>query len=77
MAVAVDPEIVALPGFTFTVHGSAGKPLNPTVAVAVEQLGCVIVPTTGAVGVIGWAWIATLIEAAEVHPEEARVTVNV
>jgi hypothetical protein len=77
LAVVVEPEIVALPGFAVTIQGSAGKPLKATVAVAVEQLGCVIVPTTGAVGVIGWAWIATLDEAAEVHPEEFRVTVNV
>lgn len=76
LAVAVVPERVAPPGLSVTVHCSAGKPPKGTVAVAVAQLGCVIVPTTGAVGVIGWEPITTLIEAAEVHPK-ALVTVKV
>ena len=51
-----------------------GKPLNITLPVAVEQVGCVMVPTIGAYGVTGCEAITTLAEAAEVHPA-ALVTV--
>ena len=51
-----------------------GKPLNTTLPVSVEQVGCVMVPTIGATGVTGCAAITTLAEAAEVHPA-ALVTV--
>ena len=51
-----------------------GKPLNTTLPVAVEQVGCVRVPTTGVDGVTGWAAITTLADAEEVHPA-ALVTV--
>ena len=51
--VAVDPVMVAPPGLAVTVHAAAGKPLKATVAVATAQVGWVIVPTTGAVGVNG------------------------
>ena len=52
----------------------AGKSINITLPVAVEQVGCVIVPTIGADGVTGCAPITTLAEAGEVHPA-ALVTV--
>ena len=39
LAVAVEPVIVAPPGFAVTVHAVTGKPLNATVAVAVAHVG--------------------------------------
>jgi hypothetical protein len=54
----------------------AGRPLNATLPVATEQVGCVIVPVTGAEGVSGLALMTTLADAGEVHPE-ALVTVKV
>ena len=45
----VDPTIA--PGLI--VQLPAGKPLNTTLPVANAQVGCVMVPTVGAVGVAG------------------------
>lgn len=57
---AIDPGlIVQLPD---------GKPLNTTLPVATEQVGCVIVPTIGVEGVA--AIITTFADASEVHPTE-------
>jgi len=56
------------------VQFPAGKPFNIMLPVATEQVGCVIVPTVGAVGVTGCALMTTLAEAGEVHPA-ALVTV--
>ena len=42
---AIDPGLI--------VQLPAGKPLNTTLPVADAHVGCVIVPTTGAVGVAG------------------------
>jgi len=53
-----------------------GKPDNTTLPVERTQLGCVLVPTTGAVGVMGWVFIGTLTDADEVQFDEF-VTVNV
>ena len=50
LAVAVDALMVKPLGEAVTVHGATGNPLKATVAVAVAQVGCVITPTTGAVG---------------------------
>lgn len=47
-----------------------GKPLRSTLPVAVAQVGCVIVPITGAVGVTGCVLMVILAEAAEVQPTE-------
>jgi hypothetical protein len=44
VVVAVEPEIP--PGFI--VQFPDGKPVNRTLPVTVEQVGCVIVPTIGA-----------------------------
>jgi hypothetical protein len=52
------------------VQVPAGKPLNNTLPVAKAQVGCVIVPTVGAVGVTGCGLITTLADATEVHPAE-------
>jgi hypothetical protein len=54
----------------------AGNPVKTTLPVAIEQVGWVMVPKTGADGVEACALIATLAEACETHPE-AFVTVNV
>ena len=45
------PVVVVPPGVLVNVHVPVeGKPLNTTLPVAKEQVGCVIVPTTGAEG---------------------------
>src|SRR5665647_1628569 len=59
---AIDPGLI--------VQLPAGKPFNTTVPVADAQVGCVMVPTTGAVGVAGCAFMTTLPDAGEVHPTE-------
>ena len=65
------------PGALVSVHNPvAGRPLRITLPVARAQVGCVIVPTVGAVGVAGCVLISTLPEAVEVHPA-ALVTVKV
>jgi hypothetical protein len=75
--VVPDPVNVVPPGDAVTVHEpTAGKPLKSTLPVATEHVGCVIVPTTGVVGVDGCVLITAFGVAAEVHPD-AFVTVNV
>jgi hypothetical protein len=45
------PVVVIPPGVLVNVHVPvAGKPLKTTLPVATVQVGCVIVPTTGAEG---------------------------
>jgi hypothetical protein len=64
-------------GVLVNVHvPAAGKPLNVTLPVATEHVGCVIVPTTGGVGVDGLALMTTLDDDGDVHVE-AFVTVKV
>ena len=53
-----------------------GRSLNATLPMETEQVGCVIVPMVGAVGVPGAEFIVALPEAAEVQPDEL-VTVKV
>lgn len=67
--------MITLPGFLVSVQVPDGKPLNDTEPVANVQVGCVIVPITGAVGVAGCGLICTLPDAGEVHPSEL-VTLN-
>ena len=64
VVVAVEPKIP--PGFS--VQFPVGNPLKVTFAVAIVQVGCNIVPTEGALGVMGCASITTLAEAKEVQP---------
>lgn len=45
----------------------AGKPVRTTLPVAKEQVGAVIVPTTGAVGIVGGAEILMLDDEGEMH----------
>ena len=71
------PVFVAPPGLVVTVHVPvAGKPFNTTLPVATVQVGFVIVPAIGAVGVEGCALITTLADETEIQPA-ALVTVNV
>ena len=51
--VVVAPVPATAPGFI--VQLPAGSPLKTTLPVATAQVGCVIAPTTGAVGVGGCA----------------------
>ena len=75
--VVPEPVIVAPPGEAVTVHvPDAGSPLKATDPVGTLQVGCVIVPITGAVGVVGCTFITAFAEATEVHPA-AFVTVKV
>lgn len=71
---ATKPEIVVLallpviaPGLI--VQLPAGKPVNVTLPVAMEQVGCVIVPTIGADGIVGCVLITIFVDGVEVHPE--------
>ena len=65
--VVLVPVPVIDPGLI--VQLPAGNPLNTTLPVAVEQVGCVIVPTVGADGVAGCAFTTTFADADEVHPD--------
>ena len=62
------PVVVIPPGVLVNVHVSgAGKPFSTTLPVANVYVGWVIVPTVGAVGVVGWAVIVT-VDPVETHP---------
>ena len=52
------------------VQVPAGSPVSSILPVAVEHVGCVIVPMVGADGVGGCAFMVVEAEAAEVHPTE-------
>ena len=71
------PVVVTPPGFLVIVQLPVGSPLNTTLPVAVEHVGCVIVPTVGAAGVAGCAFTVTLADATEVHGAKVAVTVYV
>ena len=71
------PVLVTDPGLRVSIHVPIdGKPLNATLPVANAQLGCVIVPTTGVLGVNGCELIVTSPLATDKQPS-AFVTVNV
>ena len=74
VTVHVIPVPEMAPGFS--VQFPDGKPLRTTLPVDTVQVGWVMVPTVGAVGVAGWGLIKMLADACEVHPAEL-VTVNV
>ena len=66
VVVVPDPVVVEPPGLAVTIHvPDAGKPLRNTLPVTVEQVGCVIVPTVGA---IGGEYTVTLTASVFVHP---------
>ena len=63
------PVVVIPPGVLVNVQVPvAGKPFKTTPPVAVEQVGCVIVPTVGVDGADGATSITTLADAPEIHP---------
>lgn len=62
VVLAPEPEIA----LGFMVQFPAGRPLNTTLPVATEQVGCVIAPTIGAAGVA--AVNTTVVEDGEIHP---------
>lgn len=69
------PVVIAPPGDLVSVQvPDEGKPLNATLPVATMHVGWVIKPTTGAVGITGWALITTLDDETETQVE-AFVTV--
>ena len=75
MKVVPVPVDVVPPGDLVKVHVPvAGNPFKTTLPFGNAQVGCVIVPIVGAVGVSGWALITTLADAVDKHPE-ALVTV--
>jgi hypothetical protein len=61
----VGPLPAMAPGFI--VHAPAGKPLKATLPVGMVQVGWVMVPTIGAVGVIGCVLITMFEEAGEIQ----------
>ena len=71
------PVIVADPGDAVTVQAPAGNPLNATLPVDNAQVGCVMVPMMGAVGVTGCALMVALNDATEVHVPSFTVKVYV
>jgi len=69
--------VVVPPGDLVNVHVPvAGNPDKTTLPVATLQVGWVMVPRVGEVGVAGCVLITTLADAVEIHPE-ALVTVKV
>jgi hypothetical protein len=70
-----EPAVVVPPGVLVNVQLPVdGKPFNTTLPVAIVQVGWVIVPTAGGVGVVGCTLITILADAGEVQPD-AFVTV--
>ena len=75
--VAPVPEVEIFPGVLINVHvPDEGKPLNATLPVDKVHVVCVMVPTTGADGVTGCAFITTFEDESDMQPDEL-VTVNV
>jgi len=62
------PEPAIAPGLIIQLP--VGRPFNTTLPVATVQVGCVIVPTVGAEGVIGCGRIVKLPDGEDVHPTE-------
>jgi len=70
------PGETAPPGYRVSVQVPVGRSVSSTLPVARMQLGGVIVPTTGAVGVAGCTFITAFTDDGDTHPVEF-VTVNV
>ena len=64
-----DAVTVMLPGKRVSVQfPCAGSPLMITLPVGRSQVGCVMAPGTGAVGVEGCGLMTTPVDGAETHP---------
>ena len=65
------PVVIVPPGVLVRVHVPvAGRPLSTTLPVATEQVGWVIPPMPGAVGVGGGRLITAGPEGFEIQPSE-------
>ena len=65
------PAVLTIPGYLISVQVPvAGNPDNRTIPVARVQDGGVIVPTVGAGGIDGCAFIRTLPDGEDTHPVE-------
>ena len=71
------PVVLTVPGYRISVQvPDEGKPDNITLPVDTVHDGGVIVPTEGAAGIGGCAFIKTLPDGEDIHPVEL-VTVKV
>ena len=71
------PVVVVPPGFRVSVQVPVeGRPLSTTLPVATVQVGWVMVPTTGAVGLAGGVLMTTFPDVTETQLKEL-VTVKV
>ena len=71
-ALAPEPGVITAPGVRVTVHAPVpemGNPFKTTVPVDTAQVGAVMVPTVGAIGIAGCVLISIVAEATDVHPE--------
>lgn len=67
------PWLVKPSGFRIRVHVPlAGNPDSTTLPVATWKVGCVMVPTTGVVGVGGCVLITAFADTGDVHPSAFR-----
>jgi hypothetical protein len=77
MVVVPVPDVVTPPGLRVNVQVPVdGNKLNATLPVTTEQVGGVIVPTNGAVGVAGCGLMPAPVDDTDVQPSEL-VTVKV
>ena len=72
VSVVVAPVPIMAPGFI--IHPPAGNPANATLPVGTVHVGCVMIPTVGAVGVAGCALITIFADVTETHAD-ALITV--
>ena len=71
--VVLDPVPAIAPGLIVHIP-VAGRPFNITLpVVAVHEAGCVIVPTSGAVGAAGGSFITTSADAFDIHPGSLQI----
>jgi hypothetical protein len=65
------PVVDTPPGVRVKVHDPfEGNPLSTRLPVDTVHVGCVMVPTTGAVGIDGCELITTFADEPDIHPAE-------